>query len=97
MINSARLTWLQQATIAAQQLIDLRDTLDNLSQQHFLGLYGDAVDGILDVDLQGQSQYANVTKAELDTWVSSMNALITSIGAKNDGNTAAGSSLKLIG
>lgn len=97
MINAARLTWLQQATHASQQLVALRDTLENLSQQHNLGLYGHAVSGILDSDLEAQAQYANVTKVEIDTWIVAINDLITALGVKTDGNTPLGASLKLIG
>lgn len=97
MINAARLQWLQQAHNASTQLVALRDTLDNLSQQHNLGLYGHAVDGILDSDLEQQAQFANVTKVELDTWVVAINGLITAMGVKTDGNTPMGASLKFLG
>lgn len=100
-MNQARIKWVEDAMNAARRLVELRDDLKALRQQHFLGLYGDGTTGILDADLQAHNTLEHITAAEIATWIAEINGLLDAMsldGENTDtGNTPVGASLLLIG
>jgi hypothetical protein len=96
-MNEARKRWLKRMMSAAERAIELHNDMESLSAEHFANFYGDVSAGILDEDLQNFDDFKHLTKAELDTLIVEVNAILVANGSLTDGNTLLGAAIKVIG